>query len=879
MKPSRRDLIAGASAAALAVSAKAADAAGFLFLAAPAGGGGGGGGGNGGKSVMNFNFLNDGGEYPFLNMIKGCTPWSFFDNFGANGGNGAATPGTDDLSHTYIDANGYPLTKCVTDHGGVQGAFYIPPSSEYSGNYRVQFTCSGSATIIFAGDSTTTVTTVSATNIGGNTYQQTISNPSPNGGRIQLKITQNTTDDLNNLSFVNVNETTSFDGGEVFTSQFKTRLTNAKIGVLRFMNWQGIGGSLTCSVAHWADRKPQGYVYYHGDEKKLSIWGGITDTNLGTDQYNVSAPSGFPTVVSGVPADKSQVIVRFNVANVGFSPTLRVTGGPGGTTNDIVIKRPDGLAFSSGNTSSQPKVNGVGILTYDADLACWLLYGGGGNANLNRCMDNGIPPETGLALAKELSMNAWFTAPYLTCDPPTDWLSSLVSYEKANKAAWQTTFFEVTPNESWQTGNIETQYGFNKSAAHWGSGTVGTSDIDDWVGLVASTGAQTVCNGYSVSSNPDGTKFRTICGVQALGAGNGGPTNPYTTKQARVESSAWLNDTWVGITPQTPTGYSRTAAKEYLTDICLAHYFRHTLPTSSSTISAISGTVSGTTLTVASVTGDVIGPGTQITFNDASTAYIVAYGSGSGSAGTYTLATTPSGATISSADNTYNQAVAAYQATQAVAIPQAVVDSTNVLGTDSQHFQGAANFVSNVFAAWVAWCGAHKSSTSRAMRLIAYEGGWECNGGFSGGNSDANHQSMSVVTQTISSLSTYLTNVYNAIVTAGGAFPACFQMAYTTFNLQTTLTGSISSKTLTVTNGGTPNVGALITGSDVTTGTVVTGVGVAGTTYYVSQSQTASGIAHFANPIGSNPWGVAFPDNYAAESVQWNAIAAFNGGT
>jgi len=51
---------------------------------------------NGGRSQVNLNFLQIGGDYPFLNCMKTAQSWSFIDN------SGPADPST-------LDSNGYPI--------------------------------------------------------------------------------------------------------------------------------------------------------------------------------------------------------------------------------------------------------------------------------------------------------------------------------------------------------------------------------------------------------------------------------------------------------------------------------------------------------------------------------------------------------------------------------------------------------------------------------------------------------------------------------------------------------------------------------------------------------------------------------------------------
>src|SRR5882757_6147486 len=72
---------------------------------------------NGGRSQVNLNFLQIGGDYPFLNCLKNGQRWSYIDNSGP--------PAPSEL-----DSDGYPL---AISHYGVVTVFFVPTQAQRPG--------------------------------------------------------------------------------------------------------------------------------------------------------------------------------------------------------------------------------------------------------------------------------------------------------------------------------------------------------------------------------------------------------------------------------------------------------------------------------------------------------------------------------------------------------------------------------------------------------------------------------------------------------------------------------------------------------------------------------------------------------------------------
>lgn len=417
------------------------------------------------KLQVNFNFLQTGGDYPFLNHLKTAQAWAFVDS--------SARP-TSPAPNT-LDSDGYPLS---ISNGGVTTVFYIPsqdPIKGRPGHYVV--TWEGDGTISTPG------TAVSGAKSGLNGRYEFI----PSSTRVVFSITAtNSANRIRNIKYFHAADESRVKAGEVFAPDFKQRLAEANFGVFRFLNWQN--GNFS-NVTTWASRKPISYVYYAGYELRGSIYAGMT-TSQG-DNYSVSFGSGGPQ-------DKQTIIVIFNANAATTTPTLNLNG-----TGPVPIRNQFGLQLDTTEKPSQR----YATLVYDRTLGVWLKKGG--DASLfNQGLDNGVPPEICFQLCAEMGAHPWFVTPYLAVDPATDFISSLAAYCKAKAPVGMVPRFEVVPNECWNSVFCATQIGYLKSKVRWPAG--GGYNIHNWVGMVGSIGGEAVSAVYG----NDRSKYQTICGVQ-----------------------------------------------------------------------------------------------------------------------------------------------------------------------------------------------------------------------------------------------------------------------------------------------------------------------------------------------------------------------------
>jgi len=471
---------------------------------------------NGGRSQVNLNLLQIGGDYPFLNCLKNAQSWSFIDN------SGPPEPSS-------LDSNGYPIS---ISHGGVYTVFDVPSQSERSGNYVI--TWSGNGTI-FCGMSNTPVSGSKTSSNGSGRYVF-----STTANRFNVGISAVGSPGVTNLQVFHVNDEAALNAGQVFGVRFKQRLAEANFGVIRFLNWQ-LGN--TTNVTTWATRKPTTYVFYSGSEFRGSLYAGLT-TNVGA-AYSAQLP-GFKL------ADKATVIVKFNASN-NSACTLNVNG-----TGAINILSAYTAALSS-VTNSYP-IGGawqsIATLVYDATLNAWIKQGGDvslGSTGLN----NGCPPELMVRLCAELGAHPYFVTPALAIDPATDYMPSLAAYCRDNSPSWMIPRFEG-PNETWNNagGFYSTAYAIAKSQAYgWGQ------DVHNWYGKVMSVLGQAVSAVYA----GDRTKYQVLCGVQTATGTSAGST---ASSNPRLASTKYLAQS---ASPQAP--YTRSAASNWVTHVCCAQYF------------------------------------------------------------------------------------------------------------------------------------------------------------------------------------------------------------------------------------------------------------------------------------------------------------------
>jgi hypothetical protein len=485
---------------------------GILLLGAPASAF------NGGRSQIGLNFLQLGGDYPFLNCVKTGQYWSFITN---------PTP-TAPVPPDTLDDDGYPVS---ISNGGVFTRFFIPPQTTRPGAYKCAWDGIG---VIYCPNATSITGSKTSLTAAGGSFTFT-----PTTVTLDLGISSIGATRITNLRFYHVDDETLLDAGNVFGVKFKQRISEARFGVIRFMDWQQSNKS---AVSTWWTRRSANCVHYHSAEYRKSIYCGATSGNGGA--FTAIAPamsSAIGAAWDGVLRDKTTVSVIFNrSASVAVSAAVAsgaetvlsiatgtydaqfnsigesvvisgATGAwagmngnrtviaasagsvtvdfdsssltPGGMTGTVLLIHRyctvdvDGTGAKnilnsyanplSVGGSSYPEAGSfrsLATLIYEAGLNAYIKQGGAldtGNQGLN----NGVPPELFLRLCVEVGAHPYFVVPPYALDGNTDFATELAAYCRANAPPWMIPRFEG-PNELWNGGAsfYHTNYASQKQA-------------------------------------------------------------------------------------------------------------------------------------------------------------------------------------------------------------------------------------------------------------------------------------------------------------------------------------------------------------------------------------------------------------------------------
>ncbi len=466
---------------------------------------------NGGRSQVGFNFLQFGGEFAFLNFMKQAQAWSFDDNTSA--------PVTPDL----LDSDGYPTTII---HGGVKTATYVPSQANRPGNYVIKWDGNGTISLGMSHS----VVSGSKTSAAGS-GRCVISTSEE---RFLPGISAIGSPRITNLRICHVDDEALLDAGEVFGTKFKQRLLEGGYGIIRFGDWVPMN---VTNLTTWASRRAASYVLYGGHECRSSIYAAGPMTNVGT-AYSVAMP-GF------VLADKALVTAVFNASN-SSACTLNVAGT--GAIN--ILSQYSGDLSSDTNTFPEAgSFRSMATFMYDADLNAWIKFGGD-LAVASMGINNGVPPELMVQLCGEVGAHPHFVMPPFAVDPMTDYVTQLATYCRDHGPAWMVPTFEPT-NETWNPFFNQTGYATAKATAYgWGA------DVHNAYGKWTSTIGQAVSAVYGA----DRTRYRVLCAVQTFG--------DQSASAPRMTSAKY-----VAQVPAAQSGYTKSAAKDWVTHGCVAGYF------------------------------------------------------------------------------------------------------------------------------------------------------------------------------------------------------------------------------------------------------------------------------------------------------------------
>lgn len=271
---------------------------------------------NGGRSQIQTNFPQVGGDFAFVNLMLLSQDWSLSDN------SGWPSPST-------LNSDGYPTS---ISNGGVTTLFFIPTQTERSGNYVLITTgigtvsCTGLASPVSV-SGTNTQTTVSAAILGSN-----------NSVSLTISATDATTP-ITKMAFVHNQDVAAYLADNLaFGAKFIATLQQANCGVIRFLNWQN--GNFT-NETNWASRKPlthwsfatNQYPQQRTDSGLGCQVGYLGQTTSVKNDYSISDSGGTAAPVQGqtilLNFDETAVTVASGAnAQISWTSHGLVTGSP-----------------------------------------------------------------------------------------------------------------------------------------------------------------------------------------------------------------------------------------------------------------------------------------------------------------------------------------------------------------------------------------------------------------------------------------------------------------------------------------------------------------------------------------------------------------------
>ncbi|MDA9521634.1 hypothetical protein XI06_15095 [Bradyrhizobium sp. CCBAU 11434] len=374
---------------------------------------------NGGKTQLGLN--TTAAQFPFIDYMRACsTDWS----------NRTGTKANWIVDPTLRDANGQP-TGVTGGSAGYYTSIKIPSSASRSNHYVMKW--DGAGTFIAPGGTVTGGSLTSGTGGGRITFDPT---PDANFTRtlfVTISSLSASPDHIRNIRVCHADDEADLDAGKIFQTQFKNRIADLGVGVIRFMDWTYTN---ICRITKWSDRKPTSYWSWVLPEWRAAFQSpsGLTTGGTGT-AFTLAFP-GFTLV------DKAIVQVYFDRSQAGAC-TLNVN-----STGDINIISHNSVPLSSGGNSLivGNASNSWATLVYDAGLNAWIKYGGDAAFGNNYPgFVNGAPFDVMLRLCAETGTHPWLNIPFLS-DDLNDFCPNLAAYARdwisTNNVPWMKPFFE-----------------------------------------------------------------------------------------------------------------------------------------------------------------------------------------------------------------------------------------------------------------------------------------------------------------------------------------------------------------------------------------------------------------------------------------------------
>lgn len=568
---------------------------------------------NGGKSQVNTTFIQNGGDYPFANLIQAGGGWSY-----------SASPSlpAPPVPITELDTNGY-VTSIVAGTNGVLTVTQMPTATDYSGTWVLKWDGNGTLGINNISIANAVGSLTSSTGSGRYTFNRT-----DNGTglcAVSISATSAAPNNIRNVVFCKVTDEANIAAGKIFGADHMAFMKACNYGVIRSLGWGGdFSGTNTSNVTRWAQRRPTTYTSQTGDIFTPSLYTGIT-TNSGNDYsvtftgfsltdkatahvlFNATATgsnptssvtatttSGQPIIISwpahglavnnafyprdSLPADLTlgtiyyaQTIVdadHIKVSSTRGGSAINATVGATYSFNTVALPclNINGTGFVPlgnfipfptdpfiGYASQVPAAGNVGTVVYDSTLNFYALNGGSGLGNGGLTV--GCSPEIFVSYCAALGAHPHITTPYLCAYPLTDFMTSWVQYIHDSGPAWMKPRAEP-PNECWNTGAafLSTKLAASLAYKLWGDNNEFTTAVHNGYGMFASDLGKAISSIYG----NDRTKYDVFAGVQTT---VGTTSSNCSSCDARLKSSLYVSNS------------GGDAAFKWVTGILMANYF------------------------------------------------------------------------------------------------------------------------------------------------------------------------------------------------------------------------------------------------------------------------------------------------------------------
>jgi hypothetical protein len=408
---------------------------------------------NGGRTQLNFNFLQIGGDFPFVNHMKT--------------GQGISKSGGGPPNPAILDANGYP-----TDGSGATTRCFGPSQTDRPGDWIIDWV--GDLTTLYF-PVTHTATGGAASGINGfYKFTPTGGDSTDLPGQIQFDIGITASNPSNRVTLMRLyhEDDSGIVDTQTFNTDFITALNDLKPGYLRFLDWFNANTNMT---PHWDYRTPADAICYSGIYFSSRTVTSVSNTG---DAFTCTLPGGASLT------DKTLIHIVWSASS--SNPTL--------LGKAVKTLYSETASVSSGDTWT---------LVFDADLDYWL-----GN---REGLVSGVPPELMVELCNEIGAHFWMHIPGFAADNPANWATPFATYVKANLHPSLTAKYEVV-NEIWNNreGFPFTSYFSAKGVVRWGASPGGDA-YHNYYGYTLSINGEAISTVYS----DDRSRYDVTCGVQS----------------------------------------------------------------------------------------------------------------------------------------------------------------------------------------------------------------------------------------------------------------------------------------------------------------------------------------------------------------------------